>query len=273
MAEGRILKRAISESQKLGRLATDSARLLYTWLIPWTDVEGRYTADPDILKGHLFPKVRAMTPRKIERLLFDLADPSLSDKGGLIILYQKGGERYLEFVKFHEVQTINRDREAKSKIPPPRDKSCKLLSPPENSLLNKSLNKSEVKVKVKKTSCPKSKTPDDESFKITRWWSTEDVKLTEYLIGRILENNPRSKVKKLTLPQLENWFNECRILQFTGGWSPEEIKIIIDFSQDDEFWKCNILSMPKLKEKIDQLALKCQSELEKTKHLRVGRGK
>ena len=66
MPEGRMIKRVISESKKLGHLKSDSARLLYTWLIPWLDVEGRHSADPEIIKGHIFPKIKSMTTKKIK---------------------------------------------------------------------------------------------------------------------------------------------------------------------------------------------------------------
>jgi len=113
MAEGRMLKRVISESKKLGKLKSDSARLLYTWLIPWLDVEGRHSADIEIIKGHIFPKVKSMSLRKISSLIDILNDAKL------IILYSVNGENYLQFTKFNELQSIRRDRESDSKIPAP----------------------------------------------------------------------------------------------------------------------------------------------------------
>jgi len=80
MPEGRMLKKRISDSKRLGALRSDSARLLYTWLLPHLDVEGRYSADPDLIKGHIFPKVKSMTLQKINKLLYELAEQ------GLIIL-------------------------------------------------------------------------------------------------------------------------------------------------------------------------------------------
>jgi len=141
MAEGRILKKRISESKRLGQLQSDSTRLLYTWLIPWLDVEGRYSADPDILKGHLFPKVKSITPLKIKKLLNELGEI------GLIILYRFNGESYLQFTTFHEIQKIHRDREAESKIPSPDDNSCELMQPYDLSCLSKS-NISEIKENI-----------------------------------------------------------------------------------------------------------------------------
>ncbi len=113
MPEGRMLKRVISESKSLGNLSSDSARLLYTWLIPWLDVEGRHSADPDIIKGHVFPKVKAMTTARIEQLLGDLAAKNL------IVIYGGNGEKYLQFTKFAVHQKLNKEREAKSNIPAP----------------------------------------------------------------------------------------------------------------------------------------------------------
>jgi len=121
MARGRMLKKEISESKKLGSLNSDSARLLYTWLIPWLDIEGRYSADVDILKGHIFPKIKSMTPELIEELLFELAD------GKLIYLYKSNGETYLQFTKFKELQSLHPERESKSDIPSPNEKSCELM--------------------------------------------------------------------------------------------------------------------------------------------------
>ena len=53
----------------------------------------------------------------------------------------------------------------------------------------------------------------------------------------------------------------------SSGWrvdrrTPEEISALIQWSQRDNFWKSNILSMGKLREKFDQLALKQNAERE-----------
>ncbi len=135
MPEGRMLKKVISESKSLGNLKSDSARLLYSWLIPFLDIEGRHSADPDILKGHIFPKVKSMRVGKIARLLQDLAI------AGLIVLYRKNEEIYLQLINFQEHQKLDRDREAPSKIPAPTEDS--IITPEdsrpthENSLLSK----------------------------------------------------------------------------------------------------------------------------------------
>ena len=48
----------------------------------------------------------------------------------------------------------------------------------------------------------------------------------------------------------------ARLLIDKDGYTPEQVAWIIRWSQNDEFWKTNILSMSKLRAKFDQLKLK-----------------
>ena len=89
MAEGRMLKRAVSDSKKLPELKTDAARLLWTWILPYLDVEGRYYADPDVIKGKVVPRIKTFTPENVAEYLRDM------DSVNLIILYEIDGEKYL----------------------------------------------------------------------------------------------------------------------------------------------------------------------------------
>jgi hypothetical protein len=151
MPEGRMLKKAISESKTLGILKSDSARLIYTWLIPFLDVEGRHSADPEIIKGHIFPKVKSMTIPKIQALLLELAE------GGLIILYMDRvkDEPCLQLTKFHDHQKLDPGKEGKSKFPEPTSEDIENKTAPEFSgptLEKSSLSKVKVKVKLKGSS-------------------------------------------------------------------------------------------------------------------------
>lgn len=113
MAKGRMLTKSISTSRRLADLKTDSARLLYTWMIPHLDVEGRMIADPLVIKGLVVPRLFTMTPESINEYLADMVAVDL------ISLYRCDGDRYLELRKFADHQTLREDREAASKIPPP----------------------------------------------------------------------------------------------------------------------------------------------------------
>lgn len=111
MPEGRMLKKIISQSQKLPRLKSDSARLLYTWLIPHLDINGRFSADPFVIKGYVVPRLK-MSIKKVWEYLVDMA------ANDLIRLYEVDGDKYLEVVKFKKYQTLSPKKEGKPLIPP-----------------------------------------------------------------------------------------------------------------------------------------------------------
>lgn len=247
MPEGRMIKRVISESKKLGNLKSDSARLLYSWLIPWLDVEGRHSADPEIIKGHIFPKVKSMTIKKIERLLQEL------NNGRLIILYLSDGEMCLQFKK--TIQKIDKTREAKSTIPPVG--KGEIIQPQENSAVGHE-NSPTIKLNESKS---KGKESKGNSSCLEKVPNEVDIRLTQLLIDLMTKNNPNSSIlRRLTPKRQEVWIDECRKLREIDERTAEQIEQIIIFSQNDAFWKSNILSMPKLRDKFDQLWLKAKKE-------------
>jgi len=83
-----------------------------------------------------------------------------------------------------------------------------------------------------------------------------DIKLTKLLIDKILENNPESRVRKITNKQKERWQNDCRLMREQDKRTPEQIKEMINWTQGDIFWRGNILSMGKLREKWDMLTVR-----------------
>lgn len=113
MAQGRVLKRKITRSKKMAALKSDKARLLWFYMLPFTDVDGRIGADAEDIRDEIIRKQRkGFTVSKIEECLNDL------HRVGLIILYSVNGKEYLEFTKHSEEQNLRRDKEAKSEIPP-----------------------------------------------------------------------------------------------------------------------------------------------------------
>lgn len=228
MPEGRMIKRVISESKKLGKLKSDSARLLYTWLIPWLDVEGRHSADPEIIKGHIFPKVRSMTIKKIERLLREL------NNGRLITLYLSNGEMCLQFKK--TIQKIDKTREAKSTISPPKKEE--IIQPQENSGVgheNSSINKDNIsKLNINKTSC-----------------SEKHSELAALLESKIKERLPKHKF--VGKDYLKKWANIFRLMEEKKEATISEIKELITWISKDSFWYKNVLSAEKLRKQFGRL--------------------
>ena len=136
------------------------------------------------------------------------------------------------------------------------------------------VNPNQVQSESEKSSSHKNKevrnkNEEEEKSPNTKY-SDVDIELSSLLIERILENNPRSKVQRMTQQQKESWYNQCRLLR-ESGWSPNEIRTVIDYTQQDEFEIPNVQSMGKLRERIDNLALKARTEIAKIGERNVGR--
>ena len=112
MASGRMLKKDISNSEKLGNVKSDRARVLYFMMLPHLDVEGRLEANIRQIKGQVVTML-PYSEKAIQAALEQLSE------SGLIILYSNSEKQYLQFTRFNDFQNINADREAKSDIPPP----------------------------------------------------------------------------------------------------------------------------------------------------------
>jgi hypothetical protein len=83
------------------------------------------------------------------------------------------------------------------------------------------------------------------------------LEIAVLLRQRILENNGKAKI---TEKQVCEWGREADLMLRLDHRTPEEVTALIQWSQRDPFWKTNILSMGKLREKFDQLALKRNAE-------------
>jgi len=83
----------------------------------------------------------------------------------------------------------------------------------------------------------------------------EFFELVNLLIEKMLENDPKANVPN-TNKRLEAWANDFRLLVEKDGRSVQEVREVLVWSQEDPFWRGNILSASKLREKFPQLMLK-----------------
>lgn len=205
MPEGRMLQRRISESKKLGALNSDAARLLYTWLIPWLDCEGRHSADPDLIKGSVLPKCRDWDIEKVTANLYALND------AGLLQLYKSNGETWLQLSR--TIQKINKEREAPSKIMAP-DKCEKIgansgqdredAKPnPANSLLIK-VKLNESKLNEREDGSAETDGPDSLDTEFSLFWESYPRKIGK--AGAIKAFRALRR-KKIPLEQIALGFN------------------------------------------------------------------
>jgi len=79
-----------------------------------------------------------------------------------------------------------------------------------------------------------------------------EVRLAEFLLGKIISRNPKFKKPK----NIQSWAKQIDYMIRLDNRTPEEIREIIEWCQKDPFWRGNILSTAKLREKFDQLVEK-----------------
>jgi hypothetical protein len=91
---------------------TDFQFRFWTYLITYVDDFGRGSADPEILKGFVFPRRKGVTEGTIQKTLAELATI------GSVTLYEVDGEPYLCFPNWGDHQQI---RTKVSKFPAPED--------------------------------------------------------------------------------------------------------------------------------------------------------
>jgi len=81
---------------------------------------------------------------------------------------------------------------------------------------------------------------------------TDVERVCVHLADRIESNG--SKRPTITA----KWRDSARLLMDRDGRTEDQVHTAIDWCQDDEFWRANILSMPTLRAKYDQLRLAAQ---------------
>ena len=107
----RIIKESIRTSKSVNQM-TDFQFRMWAYLLTYVDDYGRGSADPELLKGFVFPRRKGVSERTIEQTLTELATI------GSILLYEVDGESYLCFPRWSEHQRI---QQKKSKFPSPPD--------------------------------------------------------------------------------------------------------------------------------------------------------
>lgn len=107
----RLLKEGIRTSKKINSLSDFEFRT-WAYLITYVDDYGRGSADPELLKGFVFPRRKEVREQDIQKALAAL------ERTGSILLYDVAGEPYFCFPNWSQHQRI---QTKKSKFPAPSD--------------------------------------------------------------------------------------------------------------------------------------------------------
>ncbi len=95
----RIIKETIRTSKSVNALSDFQFRV-WLYLITYVDDYGCGSADPELLKGFVFPRRKGVTEAQIRDALTALAN------NGMIVLYEADGESYFYFPKWGDHQRI-----------------------------------------------------------------------------------------------------------------------------------------------------------------------
>ncbi len=135
MARGRMVSRSISRDLDLSDLANEHGSdiaLLFTWMIPHLDRDGRLDADPEVVKGLIVPRIRRIDSAMVAEFI------RIYSGKNLVEIYEtERGLRFLSFPGFTKHQSGMRyDRETPSDFPDPEQ--CRKVSGPTPDLLRSS---------------------------------------------------------------------------------------------------------------------------------------
>lgn len=109
MAKARMLHKKISVSVQVNKLSLP-ARLLFTWMVPHADDEGKLKGDIEFIKAMIVPMTK-WSFKKIKGYLIEMKDQEL------IYYWQENDEWFIEFIKWKEHQYIQKDRFKSSDLP------------------------------------------------------------------------------------------------------------------------------------------------------------
>lgn len=108
-----------------------------------------------------------------------------------------------------------------------------------------------LKEQMKNNNKKDNKDNKDNKDKNKDIYSSSHMTMAEKLKSLILSNNPNAK----TPTDLTKWAIEFERMERLDKRTPEQIYMVMEFSQKDSFWKSNILSAKKLREQFDRLWL------------------
>lgn len=107
-------------------------------------------------------------------------------------------------------------------------------------------NANNAKNANKKNSAKKARTYSSDS---------QELILANYLLEKMKLNNPDVKE-----PNLQSWADDVRLMIERDKREPSKIRKMIDWSQSDNFWSGNVLSVKKLRKHFDQMATQANKQ-------------
>lgn len=247
MARIRTIKPSFFTSLTVAGL-TPEQRLTFIGLWTHVDDEGRCVDDARLIKAALWP-LDDRTSRDIEKDLGALTEASL------IVRYQLRERSYLAVRSWAEHQRISRP--SGSNLPSPEEGEIKPLPPrptcenddsasPHGGFTEGSSQERKGREGKGNSLRPRNQAPSEPP--------RIDVEQACTLLADLIEKNGSTR------PTItKGWRDAARLMLDKDHIALADVLGAIRWCQQDEFWRSNILSMPKLREKYQQLRLRAQT--------------
>ena len=234
----RTIKPEFYRSADIADLSIED-RLLFIGIWSYVDDNGVGRDEEDLIVTDLFPKDYFKDPAgTLARVATGLA--RLAD-AGLIVRYRVDGRSYLQVTNWGRHQKI--DRPNKPRYPRSDADGAELATTLASVATNPSWGAEDQGNRGSEDQSSSSETADAAP--------RPDVESLCTLLADLIEANG-SKRPNIT----KRWRDSARLMLDSDGRTLAEAESVIRWSQADDFWKTNILSMPKLREKYDQLRLR-----------------
>ena len=227
------------------------ARLLFIALWNWADDYGRGTANLKELEGFAFPHDDTFTDRSGNTVNFRSLVAEVSACFG-VVFYTVDGRPYFEIPTWDEHQR-NERRAKQSKYPSPQVRDH-AVTPVAEIPCNRA---EDPNISGPGTGEQGNRGTGEQSSSSEVADATprpEVDELLDYLDARIEANG--AKVPNRTKKNRD----AARLLLDKDNRTVDQVKAAIDFATDDEFWRTNILSMSKLREKYDTLRMRATGQ-------------
>lgn len=189
MANRRMVHKNISISVQVNSLS-ESAKLLFTWIIPHLDDFGRISGDPKVIKALVIP-MSSQTTEEVESGLKEM------EENGLIKRYEVTNQKVIQYPTFDKYQTGLKKR-TNSKFPD----SSGNFSEDEEISPSTELNLSEAKIDLAKTLTGFMPSNNDEEaiYEVWKELSPDNPKSLPILL--------RLVAKGLTADEIEELYDE-----------------------------------------------------------------
>ena len=256
----RTTKPEFWRSKTIAALPWD-VRFVLKGLESYVDDNGVGKDDIALIAADVFPRDLSGNPRETLARLSE-AISQLSE-AGLIVRYEFDGEDLIYIERWKDIQRI--DKPGRGRFPRPdgtmeyaddvirehyrnpRETLARVpevVAPVAVEQGNRGTGEKEAKTS---SSCPGSEIPDDRRER-------PDVdQLCERLRDRVIANGAKATITR-------QWRTEARLLLDRDGRDHTQALRLIDWATANEFWRTNILAMPKFRAKYDQLLLQARRD-------------